>query len=157
MHLSWILLPLTGLSPYVSDSGAKSGITLLQDIVFLVSGVNEADFKTLQATTCERLRDIGELVDKNEHTRIFNDQGISSAVRCSEECHKIIKDVRNVLRKGGWQPKKPGLAKDDIDISLFSSLRWPFLKWSLEVPRAELQRIKIDLSLLFSSAMALGA
>ncbi|KAL8844202.1 MAG: hypothetical protein Q9176_001377 [Flavoplaca citrina] len=36
-------------------------------------------------------------------------------------------------------------------------MRWPFLKSKLKVPRAELMRIKVDLTLLFTSAMVIEA
>lgn len=141
---------------------AQLGISLSNSLITYIGEVHDAPFRILRisnevATTSERLKDIGELVDKNTETHIFNEEGIHSAVRCSEECHKIIDEVKSVLQKGGWQKKSEALEKDEIDTSLFSTLRWPFLRRSLDVPRAELQRIKIDLALLFSSAMALGA
>ena len=104
-------------------------------------------------TTSERLKDIGELISENSHTKVFSEEGINSALRCSRECQQIIQDVRIVLYKGGWQDSD----EDTLDTSLFSTLRWPFVKVKLDVPRAELHRIKIDLSLLFSAAMVLKA
>ena len=141
---------------------AQLGITLSFSLYSFIGEVQDAPHRIRSianevATTSERLKDIGELVDKNPETPIFNEEGVHSAVRCSEECHKIIDEVKSVLQKGGWQQKSGALEKDEIDTSLFSTLRWPFLKRSLDVPRAELQRIKIDLQLLFVSAMALGA
>lgn len=140
---------------------AQLGIKLSNSLISYIGEVQDAPFRIQRisnevATTSERLRDIGDLVAKNQQTNIFSEEGINSAIRCSDECRKIIEDVKSVLRKGGWQ-KSTAFDKEEIDTSLFSTLRWPFLKRSLEVPRAELQRIKIDLSLLFSSAMALGA
>ncbi|KAL8797714.1 MAG: hypothetical protein Q9195_000066 [Heterodermia aff. obscurata] len=141
---------------------AQLGISLSNSLISYIGEVQDAPFRIQRisnevATTSERLRDIGGLVAKNQQTNIFSEEGITSAIRCSDECRKIIEDVKNVLRKGGWQRRSTAFDKEEIDTSLFSALRWPFLKRSLEVPRAELQRIKIDLSLLFSSAMALGA
>ena len=141
---------------------AQLGISLSNSLISYIGEVQDAPFRIQRisnevATTSERLRDIGDLVARNQQTNIFSEEGINSAIRCSDECRKIIGDVKSVLRKGGWQQKSAAFDKEEIDTSLFSTLRWPFLKRSLEVPRAELQRIKIDLSLLFSSAMALGA
>ena len=141
---------------------AQLGISLSNSLISYIGEVQDAPFRIQRisnevATTSERLRDIGHLVATNQERNIFSEEGISSAIRCSDECRKIIEDVKSVLRKGGWQQKPTAFDKEEIDTSLFSTLRWPFLKRSLEVPRAELQRIKIDLSLLFSSAMALGA
>lgn len=141
---------------------AQLGISLSNTLIAYIGDVQDAPFRIQRIgneilTTSERLKDIGELVDKNRQTHIFSQEGIHSAVRCSEECHKIIEDVTVILRKSGWQQNSTPFDKDAIDLSLFSSLRWPFLKTKLEVPLAELRRIKIDLSLLFSSAMTLGA
>lgn len=141
---------------------AQIGISLSNSLISYIGEVQDAPFRIQRisnevATTSERLREIGELVGKNQQTHIFSEEGINSAVRCSEECQKIIEELKAVLQKGGWQQKSTAFESDFIDTSLFSTLRWPFLKKSLEVPRAELQRIKIDLSLLFSAAMALGA
>ena len=108
-------------------------------------------------TTSERLKDIGELVSQNPQTKAFSEEGISSAVRSSTECHQIIKEVKNVLYKGGWQDYPTESDKDELDTSLFSKLRWPLAKIKLEVPRAELQRIKLDLLLMFAAVKVLGA
>ena len=141
---------------------AQLGISLSNTLIAYVGEVQDAPFRIQRIgnevlTTSERLKDIGELVDKNDQTRIFSDEGVHSAVRCSEECRKILSELKSILSKGGWHQWSKGQDKDEIDTSLFSTLWWPFLKTKLEVPRAELERIKIDLMLLFSSAMALGA
>ncbi|KAL9607653.1 MAG: hypothetical protein Q9167_007457 [Letrouitia subvulpina] len=141
---------------------AQLGITLSNTLITYIGEVKDAPERIQRigneiATTSERLKDIGEIVEKNQTIYIFSDEGVRSALRCSIECKKIIVDLQAILAKGGWRQTSSALEKDEIDISLFSSLKWPFLKTKLEVPRAELQRIKVDLSLLFSSAMALKA
>ncbi|KAL8792210.1 MAG: hypothetical protein Q9195_005166 [Heterodermia aff. obscurata] len=141
---------------------AQIGISLSNTIIAYVSEVQDASFRIQRIgneilTTSERLKDIGELVDRNHQTRIFSEEGVHSAVRCSEECHKILNELQSVLGKSGWYPRGKSEDTVEIDTSLFSTLRWPFIKTKLEVPRAELERIKLDLMLLFSSAMALGA
>ena len=141
---------------------AQVGISLSNTLIAYVGEVHDAPFRIQRIgnevlTTSERLKDIGELVEKNGQTHIFSEEGVLSAVRCSEECKTILEELRKVLSKGGWHQWMRGEEKVEIDISLFSTLRWPFIKTKLEVPRAELERIKVDLMLLFSSAMALGA
>lgn len=141
---------------------AQLGISLSNTLIAYIADVKDAPNRIQRVgneilTTSERLKEIGELINKNDKTKIFSVEGISSAIRCSDECEKIIEEVKTVIQKNKRQPKSKEFKKDEIDISLFSTLRWPFVKIRLEVPRAELQRIKIDLSLLFSSAMALGA
>ncbi len=141
---------------------AQIGISLSNTLIAYVGEVQDAPARIQRIgnevlTTSERLKEIGELVDKNHQTRIFSDQGVLSAARCSDECKNILLELKHVLGKSGWHQHSKIEDKIEIDTSLFSTLRWPFLRTKLEVPRAELNRIKIDLMLLFSSAMALGA
>jgi hypothetical protein len=145
---------------------AQLGISLSNTLVAYIGEVRDAPGRIQRVgnellTTSKRVKDIGDLVAQNPlaqnpQTKFFSHEGIKSAKRCSDECNQVIGEVRQLLQKGGWMPKSQ-VERDEIDISLFSSLRWPFIKTKLDVPLAELQRIKIDLSLLFSSAMALGA
>lgn len=141
---------------------ATLGISLSNSLIAYIGEVQEAPSRIQRIgnevlTTSERLKDIGDIVDKNGQTNTFSDEGVQSAIRCSEECKTILMELKRVLCKGGWSQRSTGLERDEIDTSLFSTMRWPFLKIKLEVPRAELMRIKIDLTLLFTSAMAIGA
>ena len=143
-------------------SVAQIGISLSKTLIAYIEEVKDAPSHIRRIgneilTTSERLKDIGELVNQNPHTKVFSEEGINSAIRCSSECQVIIRDVKSVLCKGGWKLYPRDSEKDEIDPSLFSTLRWPFAKIKLEVPRAELHRIKLDLSLLFSAAMVLNA
>lgn len=143
-------------------SVAQIGISLSKTLIKYIEEVKDAPshIKSIGneiLTTSERLKDIGELVDQNSQTKAFSEEGISSAVRSSTECRQIIKELKNVLLKSGWQDYPKDSDKDELDTSLFSNLRWPFAKIKLEVPRAELQRIKLDLLLLFAAVKVLGA
>lgn len=139
----------------IGISLSKSLITYIEEVKGAPSHIRRIGNEIL--TTSERLKDVGELVIQNPQTKVFSEEGINSAVRCSTECQQIIEEVKNVLCKGGWQDYPKVSDKDEVDTSVFSTLRWPFAKLKLEVPRAELHRIKLDLSLLFSAAMVLGA
>ncbi|KAL8995989.1 MAG: hypothetical protein Q9169_004405 [Polycauliona sp. 2 TL-2023] len=141
---------------------AHIGITLSTTLIAYVGEVQDAPFRIQRIgneilTTSERLKDIGELVEANNETQTLSGEGIQSAVRCSDDCGIILNQLRGVLKKGGWQQGPDGQGKEEIDISLFSSMRWPFSKSKIEVTLAELTRAKLDLMLLFSSAMAIGA
>lgn len=143
-------------------SVAQIGINLSKALITYIEEVKDAPSHIQRIgneilTTSERLKDIGELVNQNPQTKVFSEEGINSAVRCSSECQDIIRDVKSVLCKGGWKAYPRDSEKDEFHPSLFSTFRWPYAKIKLEVPRAELSRIKIDLSLLFSAAMVLGA
>lgn len=143
-------------------SVASIGISLSNTLIAYVSEVQDAQNRIQRIsneilTTSERLKEIGDLVDKNGQTHTFSDEGVQSAVRCSEVCKTVLSELKSILSKGGWRQRTDGQVKDEIDTSIFSKMRWPFVKTKLEVPRAELSKIEIDLTLLFSSAMALKA
>lgn len=108
-------------------------------------------------TTSEQLKEIGQLVERNKQNPILNQATITSAVRCSSDCRDIIDYVKKLLCKSEWQQNSEAPEKGEIDISLFSRWMWPLLARKLEIPRVELQRIKIDLLLIFSAAMAFAA
>ena len=105
-------------------------------------------------TTSERLEEVGRLIQENNKTKLFSETGIASAVRCSKDCKDIIDDVNKVLAKAGWVPGSADLDKKNLDISLFETLRWPFVKTQLVDLQADLEKVKASLSLLFNSVMA---
>ncbi|MCJ1456413.1 hypothetical protein MMC28_006774 [Mycoblastus sanguinarius] len=127
---------------------AQIGISLSNTLIAYISEVKDAPSRIERIgneihTTSERLKDIGELVDTNKQTHIISQEGIHSAVRCSRECCKIIDDVKEILCKAGWQqrPKE----KDEIDTSLFSTLRCPSSEQSLSSTAAEKQSFMQDI------------
>ena len=138
---------------------AQVGIGLSQTIIAFVSDVRDAPKTIVRIgneikTTSGRLKEIAGLIEENTTNRLLSDEGVGDVARCSYECDLILAQVGNLLIKGGWRKNETAFDKDDIDISLFSALKWPFLKSRLETPRAELQIIKADLNLLFTAAMA---
>lgn len=140
-------------------SVAQAGISLSKTIISLVGEVRDAPTTIVRIgneiqSTSGRLKEIGVLIEDNPSTRLFSDEGLSDAARCSYQCDLILAQVGAILVKGGWNSGSTALDRDDIDISWFTTLKWPFLKSRLESPRAELQIIKADLNLLFTSAMA---
>lgn len=143
-------------------SVAQIGISLSKTLITYIEEVKSAPSQLRRIgneilTTSERLKDIGEIVGQNPQTKVLNEEGINSALRCSTECQQIINDVKDVVFKGGWQDHSKESAEGTLDTSLFAALFWPFAKVKLELPRAELHRIKLDLSLIFSAAMVRGA
>lgn len=138
---------------------AQIGITLSKTIFEFATEIRDAPKAICRigrdiCTTSERLEEVGRLIEKNNTTQLFSETGIASAVRCSKDCKDIIADVSKVLAKGGWVPGSAALDKKDLDISLFETLRWPFVKTQLVGPQADLEKVKASLSLLFNSAMA---
>jgi hypothetical protein len=138
---------------------AQIGIQASKTIFEFVGEVKEAPKEIRRigrdiCTTSERLEEIGRLIDNNHTSRFFNQGGIASAVRCSNDCKEIITQVNGVLAKGGWIADAAALEKKDFDISLLDALRWPFLRTKLASPQADLEKVKASLSLLFNSVMA---
>lgn len=138
---------------------ASLGISLSKTLIEFVGEVKDARSRIERIgnevlTTSERLKEIGNLIERNKQTRIFSEEGISSAKRCSTDCQQIIDELKTLLLKGGSELRSETF---EINASIFSAIRWPWIRAKLEVPRAELQKVKIDLTLLFSSFMAVGA
>ena len=138
---------------------AQAGITLSQTIIAFVGDVKDAPATIVRigneiSTTSNRLKEVGSLIEENNVTELLNEEGVGDAARCSYECDLILSQVGNLLVKGGWRRDSKALEKKDLDLSIFSALRWPFLKSRIESPRAELQIIKADLNIIFTSAMA---
>ena len=141
---------------------AQIGFVLSNTLIAYIGEVKGAHYRINRIgneiqTTSEQLKRIGELVKKNRQNPVLSQASITSAIRCSSECRDIINDVKRILCKSELPQKSEAPEKDEIDISLFSRLMWPILKRKLEIPRVELQRIKIDLLLIFSAAMAFTA
>ena len=138
---------------------AQLGITVARSIFEYSGEVKDASNEIRRigrdlCTTSERLEEIGRLIENNHTTQLFSEGGIASAVRCSNDCREIVDQVRDLLAKGGWASESAALEKKDIDISMLTSFRWPFVKTKLASPQADLERVKASLSLLFNSAMA---
>lgn len=134
------------------------GFNLSKTLYTYIEGVKSApsDIQSITndiQTTSERLQEVGQLLERNHQTRFLHERGVDSAARCSTECWQIIEEIKTTLCKGGWHKNPDGFGKDEIDTSQFSSYRWPFVKSKLEGPQAKLNKIKVDIGLLYSSAM----
>ncbi len=97
--------------------------------------------------TTERLKEIYGLLENNGTTKTFTEEAVQSALRCSSSCETIIKEVEFLLIKCNWGRTER--------LELSGAVRWLFLKGKLQLPLAELQRIKSDLSLLYVAGMAI--
>lgn len=138
---------------------AQIGIKVSKTIFEYAGEVKEAPVEISRigrdmCTTSERLQEIGRLIDQNPTTQLFREGGIASAVRCSKDCTDIIGQVTGLLAKSGYVPDPEALEKQDLDIGLLESLRWPLVRRKLASPQADLERVKASLSLLFNSVMA---
>ena len=163
-HLALLALPFAHRMAGIGEASAiiavaQAGISLSMVIIAYVGDVRDAPKSVSRIgneikSTSGRLEEIADIIKNNPTTRLLLDTAVGDATRCSSECELILAQVGNLLVRGGWTKDSIGLSKDDIDASVVASLRWPFLKSRLDTPRAELQRIKADLILLFNVAMA---
>lgn len=104
--------------------------------------------------TAGRLKDLGDLAQKK---LLQNETAIADANRLATTCQSVILEIRTILKKSKVKLDEAAVDKEEIEITLFDRLQWPWVKTRLEVPRAELARLKADLTLMFLSLMALGA
>ena len=140
---------------------AETGLKLSSALLSCVRDVRDAPARIQRIgnvidTTSGQLREVGELISKNDRRRVLSEYSVRSATRCSQECAEIIKNLRLTLFKHGWMPDVDDVDAE-LDVSLFSSMQWPFIKSRLDAPRAELDRIKLDLTLILTTASVLQA
>ncbi|EEH06274.1 predicted protein [Histoplasma capsulatum G186AR] len=74
--------------------------------------------------------------------------GYRQACRENAITNAEIRRLHTVLGKGGYTHSPTQVQKREIDISSFTICKWPSVKFKLEIPRAELQRITTTLPLL---------
>ena len=129
----------TALNTYVSDVSDAG-----DDISSLISDI-EATFG--------QLRDLGKLIEKNEKTKAWSEDGLRNAKKCVTDCEKSITKLRKLLKKSTASATSEEVNRDDIDVSKLERVLWPFIKPQVEVRRRELQRIKQDIMIAYSSYM----
>ena len=140
---------------------AETGFKLSSAILAYIREAREAPVRITRIandieTTSEHLKQVGELIENNHRRKVLNEFGIRSAQRCADECSEILRTIRVIVCKHGWQQDPNGI-QTEIDVSLFSAIQWPFVKPKLTAPRAELDRIKLDLTLILTIASVLQA
>ena len=129
----------TALNTYISDVSDAG-----DDISSLVSDI-EATFG--------QLRDLGKLIEKSESTNAWSEDGLFNARKCVTDCEKIITKLRKLLKKSTASATSAEIKRDDIDVSKLERALWPFIKPQVEVRRRELQSIKQDIMIAYSSYM----
>ena len=134
------------------------GFSLAKTLNTYLSDVSEAgdDISSLVSdieATFGQLRDLGKLIERNETTKAWTDDGLRNAKRCVTDCEKIISKLRKLLKKSTASATSDEVTRDEIDVSKLERARWPFIKPRLEVRRKELQSIKQDIMIAYSSYM----
>lgn len=112
----------------------------------------------LVVAASDRLKELGELVAKNKENRLFSQEGLERADKLATTCRSVLGEIRKTLQRVdiNVDVESSSVTNSEIDISKFSKICWPFVQKSLEVPRSELSRLKIDLLLLYQSVKLAG-
>jgi hypothetical protein len=133
------------LNTYVSSVSAAPG-----DVASLSSEIE---------ATVSHLRGLETLIKKNEENKVLDDNDLDLAKRCVGDCDRIVKKLRRLLQKANWRDRRnrevteKEVVKNEIDLSKFERVLWPRLKPQLEVCKAELQMVKLNMSLVHHAYM----
>lgn len=129
----------TALNSYIADVAYAR-----DDISSLASDI-EATFG--------QLRDLEKLIQKNETTKAWSEDGLRNAEKCVTDCGRIITKLRELLKKSTASLTSKEVNRDEIDVTKLERARWPFIKPKLEFRQRELQSIKQDIMIAYSSYM----
>ncbi|KAL8826011.1 MAG: hypothetical protein Q9191_004064 [Dirinaria sp. TL-2023a] len=92
----------TALNNYISDL-----FDARDDISSSVSDI-EATFG--------QLCDLGTLIERNETTKAWSEDGLPNASKCVIDCEKIMIELRKLLKKSTASAASNEINRDDIDI-----------------------------------------
>jgi hypothetical protein len=107
----------------------------------------------IQATSTS-LQQLGELAEKND---LYNAKFASDAQSLSQRCGKTIAKLKSILKMDD-APLDPALASKEIEITRLERLKWALQSKSrLEVPRAELGRLKMEMILHYLTLKTMKA
>ncbi len=141
---------------------AETGFSLARAINTYISDVSDAkdDILALSSdidSTFRNLRDLANFIEKNETTKVWSDDGAENARKCVRDSELVIVKMRKLLKKATASDTSAEVDRDEIDITKFQKAKWPILKPELEVRRRELQIIKQDIILAYTSYNAKAA
>ncbi len=141
---------------------ADVGLSLSRALIGYVGDVKGAGHRVQEIaneinSTSDQLKELGELVQQNPTTHLFSDEGLKRSQKLAAAFKKTINEIRDALRKADVHLDPDNVDSGEIELTRFSKFSWPWVQPKLEVPRAELQRLKIDLVLLYSSVKMAGA
>ncbi|ETI27001.1 hypothetical protein G647_10100 [Cladophialophora carrionii CBS 160.54] len=131
------------ITAYISDVGSAK-----DDILTLLSDID---------ATCRSLRDLADIIKRNETRRVWSEDGLENAKKCVRDSQRVITKMRKLLTKATASGAAPEVTKEDIDVTKFERSKWPLLKPELEVRRQELQIIKQDIILCYTTYQAKAA
>jgi len=106
----------------------------------------------LEATS-KSLQNLGQLAEQNG---LQNKNAVADTRKLTERCQRTISDIRNLLRLES-APSDPASSNRETELTRLDRVKWVLSKSKLEVPRAELGRLKLDIMLLYFTLMTLRA
>lgn len=145
--------------------GAAAVIAIVQTAFSLASALNSYASDVQEAgddilslaheidSTFGQLRDLGDLIEKNDKTHAWSDYGLKNAQQCVSNSEKIVQKLRKLLQKSSASVTSDEVRSDDIDVTKFEKLLWPRYKARLEFWRQELRRVKQDILIAYSTYM----
>lgn len=98
-------------------------------------------------STVGLVRDVTDLIQKNENTKRWNDNGVKRAQKCVTDCEKIVKKLQKLLQKSSSSADIQTLDPKQIDLSKIERAKWPILKPRFKTCTAELQAVKAEIML----------
>ena len=153
------------------------GLQLAQILQTQIDDIKDADERLVQFVTeikgtaycLAQLRDILQEEEKSPDDRIFGDEGHAEFVRIIEKCDMIYRNCVALVVKAGTTAlaavddfernikKKDQLKADhkvtlDIEVSNVQHLMWPLRKGKVERYVADLDRLRLLLILMLSTA-----
>jgi hypothetical protein len=102
-------------------------------------------------STFAQLRDLGKLIEQNETTKIWSEDGVKLAQKCVTDCQKVTAKLRKLLKKSTASVTSDEVERDEIDVSKLEKALWPTYKPKLEVQKQELRSIKQDILIAYAS------
>jgi hypothetical protein len=132
------------------------GISLAITLNSYVSEVKEAQEDILELTsdidsTLLQLRDLGKLIEQNDITHAWSDDGVMLAKKCVTDCEKVIAKLRKLLKKSTASAASDQVTRDEIDVKKFEKALWPLYKPELLVRKQELRSIKQDILIAYAT------
>lgn len=148
--------PLGGAAAVIAI--VQTAFSLASALNNYASGVQEAgdDILSLASeidSTFGQLRDLGNLIEKNDKTHAWSEDGLKNAQKCVGDCEKILKKLRKLLQKSTVSVTSDEVGSGDIDVTKFEKLLWPRYKPRLDVWRQELRSVKQDILIAYSTYM----
>ena len=141
------------------------GFSLAKALNNYVSNVSAApeDVSSLGSeieATLSHLRGLKTLIEKNEETEAWDEDGLALAKRSITDCDQIVKKLRRLVSKASWRNFESdeefdtrSLETSEIDLTLFQKALWPKFKPDLEICKSRLQMIKLNIILAHNAYM----